>query len=49
MFWHKKNNADWMILLQATEMIIKNVFKKNICEGKRNFFDLRDYLERRQI
>ena len=51
MFWHRKNNADWMILLQATEMI-KNVFKMNISEGKRkleNFFDIRDYLERRQI
>ena len=33
MFWHRKNNADWMILLQATEMI-KNVFKKYIWEGK---------------
>ena len=47
MFWHRKNNADWMILLQATEMI-KNVFKKNIWEGKRkleNFFDIRDYLK----
>ena len=51
MFWHRKNNADWMILLQATEMI-ENVFKKNIWDGKRNFenfFDIRDYLERRQI
>ena len=51
MFWHRKNNADWMILLQASEMI-ENVFKMNIWEGKRkleNLFDIRDYLERRQI
>ena len=46
MFWHRKNNADWMILLQVSE-IIKNVFKKNIWEGKRkleNVFDIRDYI-----
>ena len=48
MFWHRKNNADWMILLQVSEMI-KNVFKNNIWEGKRkleNVFDIRDYIPR---
>ena len=37
-----------MILLQVSE-IIKNVFKKNIWEGKRkleNVFDIRDYIPR---